>query len=204
MAAAVLTLALILSVFVLVFLFFFPLGRGAVYVPSAPRKAVRIARMAGAAPGQRAADLGSGDGRILIALARRGAEAHGYEVNPVLMLVSRAAIRRAGLGGRAFVGPRLPARVRAGREVLRRPGRSTAGLAVVHWRSFWRADLSRFDAITLFQGSFIMRRLERKIRRELRPGARVISDFWAFPTLVPETRDGTLYRYRVDQEDRHS
>jgi len=171
MAAAILTLALILAVFILVFLFFFPLGRGAVYVPSAPRKAVRIAKMAGAAPGRRVADLGSGDGRILIALARRGAEAHGYEVNPVLVLVSRAAIRRAGLESRAFV----------------------------HWKSFWRADLSGFDAITLFQGSFIMRRLERKIRRELRPGARVISDFWAFPTLAPETRDGTLYRYRVDQ-----
>ena len=180
MAAALLTLALILSVFILVFLFLFPLGRGAVYVPSAPRKAVRIARMAGAAPGQRAADLGSGDGRVLIALARRGAEAHGYEINPVLVLVSRAAIRRA----------------------LRRPGRSTAGMAVVHWKSFWRADLSGFDAITLFQGSFIMRRLERKIRRELQPGARVISDFWAFPTLAPETRDGTLYRYRVDRESR--
>jgi SAM-dependent methyltransferase len=169
MAAALLTLALILCTFALVFLFFFPLGRGAVYVPSAPGKAVRIARMAGASPGQRAADLGSGDGRILIALARRGAEAHGYEVNPLLVLVSRAAIRRAGLGGRAFV----------------------------HWKSFWRADLSGFDAVTLFQGSFIMRRLERKIRRELRPGARVISDFWAFPTLAPESRSGTLYRYRV-------
>jgi SAM-dependent methyltransferase len=169
MATALLTLALILSVFVLVFLFFFPLGRGAVFVPSTPGKAVRMAMAAGAAPGQRAADLGSGDGRILIALARRGAEAHGYEVNPVLVLVSRAAIHRAGLGGRAFV----------------------------HWKSFWRADLSRYDAITLFQGSFIMRRLERKIRRELRPGACVISDFWAFPTIAPETRNGTLYRYRV-------
>jgi len=172
MAAVLLTLALILSAFVLVFLFFFPLARGAVYVPSAPEKVLLMAELAGAAPGQRAADLGSGDGRILIELARRGAEAHGYEINPLLVLVSRRNIRRAGLRGRAFV----------------------------HWKSFWRADFSRFDAITLFQGSFIMRRLERKIRRELRPGGRIVSDFWAFPGLAPETRSGTLYRYRVGSE----
>ena len=169
MADALLTLGLIASTFVVVFLFLFPLSRGAVFVASAPEKVTLMADLSGAGPGERAADLGSGDGRVVIALARRGAEAHGYEVNPVLVLVSRRNIRRAGLGGRAFV----------------------------HWKSFWRADLSRFDVLTLFQGSFIMRRLERKVRRELRPGARVVSDFWAFPTLSPETRTGTVYRYRV-------
>jgi len=176
MAPLLATVALILAVFILAFFYFFPLARGAVYVPSAPEKTILIAELSAAAPGQRAADLGSGDGRVVIALARRGAEAHGYEVNPVLVLISRRAIRRAGLADRAFV----------------------------HWKSFWRADFSRFDVLTLFQGSFIMRRLERKIRRELRPGARVVSDFWAFPTLVPETRNGTLYRYRVGAGDGRS
>jgi SAM-dependent methyltransferase len=169
MTAALLTLFLIFSLFALVFFYLFPLGRGAVYVPSSPEKTLLIVELSAAAPGQKAADLGSGDGRVLIALARRGAEAHGFEINPVLVLVSRRAIRRAGLAGRA----------------------------VVHWKSFWRVDLSTFDVITVFQGSFIMKRLERKLRRELRPGARVISDFWAFPTLSPESRNGTTYRYVV-------
>ncbi|HET6449975.1 MAG TPA: hypothetical protein VFI08_01640 [Spirochaetia bacterium] len=169
MTAAVLTLALVLGSFLVVFLFLFPLGRGAVYAASTPEKVSLMAEMSAAAPGERAADLGSGDGRIVIALARRGAEAHGYEINPVLVLLSRRAIRRHGLEGRA----------------------------VVHWRSFWRADLSRFDVLTLFQGSFIMRRLEGKVRREMPPGARIISDFWAFPSLAPERRIGTVYRYRL-------
>ena len=171
MEVALFTVGLLLAIFALVFLFLFPIWRGAAWVPSPPSTAVRMAVLSGAAPGQRVADLGSGDGRVLIALARRGAEAHGYEVNPLLVLLSRRAIRRSGLGGRAFV----------------------------HWKSFWRADLSPFDAITLFQGSFVMRKLERKVGQELRPGARVVSDYWAFPTLVPQARVGTLYRYVVAQ-----
>jgi len=170
--AVLLTLGIILCTFAVVFLFLFPIWRGAPWAPSSLSTAVRMAALSGAARGKRLADLGSGDGRVLIALARRGAEAHGYEINPVLVLVSRCAIRRAGVADRASV----------------------------HWQSFWRADLSRFDALILFQGSFVMRRLERKIRRELRPGAQVISDYWAFPSLVPEARAGTLYRYVIGKE----
>ena len=170
MAALILTIAVILAAFFLVFYDFFPLGRGAVFVPSTREKALRIAQLSGAGPGEMAADLGSGDGRIVVALARQGAEAHGFEVNPVLVLLSIRNIRRAGLRGRAFI----------------------------HLKSFWRADLSRFAVVTLFQGSFIMRRLEAKVRRELAPGARVVSDYWGFPTMTAERREGTIAFYRVD------
>lgn len=42
-------------------------------------------------------DLGSGDGRIVIAAARRGANAVGIEINPKLVKQSRASIREQGL-----------------------------------------------------------------------------------------------------------
>ncbi len=169
MTTAILTIASVLAGFCLVFLVFFPLGRGAIYVPSSPEKALLLAELSGAAGGERAADLGSGDGRVVIALARRGAEAHGFEVNPVLVLLARRNIRRAALQERAFI----------------------------HWRSFWGADLSGFDVLTVFQGSFVMRRLETKVRRELAPGARVVSDFWGFPSLAPEKMAGTVFFYRI-------
>jgi hypothetical protein len=117
----------------------------------------------------KAADLGSGDGRVVIALARRGAEAHGFEVNPFLVFLARRNISGASLQGRAFI----------------------------HWKSFWGADLSHFDSLTVFQGSFVMRRLEAKVRKELAVGARVVSDFWGFPTLVHEKMDGTVFVYRI-------
>jgi hypothetical protein len=169
MAAAILTIAIIIAVFSLVFLVFFPLGRGAIYVASSPGQARLLADLSGAAPGERAADLGSGDGRIVIALARRGAEAHGFEVNPILVLLARRNIRRAGLVGRAFI----------------------------HWRSFWGADFSPFQVLTLFQGSSVMRRLEIKVKNELMPGARVISDCWGFPSLLAERVCGTAFCYRI-------
>ncbi len=154
----------------LVFYVFFPLGRGAIYDPSTPERTRTIVDVADVSPGEKAADLGSGDGRVVIALARRGAESHGYEVNPLLVLRSRRNIRREGLQGRAFI----------------------------HWGSFWRADLSGYDLITVFQVGFIMGRLEAKLKRELPPGARIVSHYWRFPTLRAERGWGEVYLYRID------
>jgi hypothetical protein len=156
-------------VFYLVFFVFFPLARGAIYDPSSPVQTSLMVDLADVRPGEKAADLGSGDGRVLIALAGRGAEAHGYEVNPVLVLLSRRNIRRADLERKAFV----------------------------HWRSFWRADLSPFSLITVFQVDFVMGRLETKLKRELPDGARIVSHHWRFLDWPPETVRGDMYLYRV-------
>ncbi len=169
MLEAALIITATVTAFYLVFFVFFPLGRGAIYFPSSLAHALRMAELAEVAAGDRAVDLGSGDGRVVVALARKGAEAHGYEVNPALVLFSMYNIRRAGLAGKAHV----------------------------HWGSFWRADLSRFQAVTVFQGSFVMRRLERKILRELPEGSRVVSDYWGFPTMVPDSVTGTFHVYRL-------
>jgi hypothetical protein len=167
---AAITIAIVLVAFYLVFGVFFPLGRGAIYVPSSREKTLQMSEMAEVSNGERAVDLGSGDGRVVIELAAKGAAAEGYEINPILVLVSRLNIRSAGLRGRA----------------------------VIHWGSFWRADLSPFEIVIVFQGSFIMRRLESKLRKELPRGARIISDFWRLPGLVAEATRGTIYRYRME------
>ena len=156
----------------LFFFVFFPLGRGAIYDPSSPEQTRIIADVAAVRPGEKVADLGSGDGRVVIALAERGAEAHGYEINPLLVLRSRKNIRRAGLSAKAFI----------------------------HWGSFWRADLSGYNAITVFQVGFVMGRLEAKAKRELPQSARIISHHWRFPTLVHESVRGDVYLYRMRQE----
>jgi hypothetical protein len=166
-AAAV--ISIVIAVFYIAFFVVFPIGRGAVFFPSMPAHAKRMAELAAVFHGDRAVDLGSGDGRVVIALARHGAEAHGYEINPALVLLARWNIRRSGL----------------------------QALAHVHWQSFWRVDLSRFQAVTVFQAGSIMKRLERKVRRELPAGARVVSDYWGFPGLPPARVDGTIHVYVV-------
>lgn len=165
----ILVLAAVAVALYLLFYVFYPLGRGAIYEPSSPEKTRLMAEIAKVAPRERSADLGSGDGRVVIALAKEGAEAHGYEVNPFLVLRARRSIRLAGLEGRAFI----------------------------HWGSFWRADLSRYDLITVFQVGFIMGRLETKVKRELRAGARIVSHHWRFPALAPESARNDIYLYRI-------
>ncbi len=167
--AAILPILFAGIAFYLVFFVFFPLGRGAIYDPSSPDQTRIIVEVASVRPGEKIADLGSGDGRVVIAFAERGAEAHGFEINPFLVRISRINIRRAGLSGKAFI----------------------------HWGSFWRADLSGYDAITVFQVGFVMGRLELKLRKELSPRARIISHHWHFPTLVPESFRQDVYLYKI-------
>jgi protein-L-isoaspartate O-methyltransferase len=167
--AAFVTAALVAVSMYLFFFVFFPIGRGAIYDPSSRIEAEIMVRLSEVRPGEKAADLGSGDGRVVCALARAGAEAHGYEINPVLVLLSRRNIRREGLGGRAFI----------------------------HWGNFWRQKLSAYSLITVFQVGFVMARLEAKLGRELAPGSRIVSHYWRFPGLSPEQSQGNIYRYRI-------
>lgn len=126
---------------------------GAPYIPTKAAGVEKILRCCHVRSGMRIADIGSGDGRVLIVLARAGAETHGYEINPLLVWWSRRKIRRSGLEGRAFV----------------------------HWQNMWKTDFSSFDVVTLFGAPHIMRRLQTKLQKELRPGARVVSIGFTFP-----------------------
>jgi ribosomal protein L11 methylase PrmA len=124
--------------------------------------------LAAALPGQRSADLGSGDGRVVIALAREGAEAHGFEIDPKLVMEARKNIREEGLEGKAFI----------------------------HQQDFFEADLSDFEILTIYGITSIMGPLEEKLRSELKPGARVISNFFSFPNWEHEVKVAEVYVYK--------
>ena len=144
-----------------------PLLSGAVYFPTAAKRVGAMVKIAGSLNGQRAADLGSGDGRIVMALAEAGAEAHGYEVNPWLVWRSRAAVKKAGLESRAFI----------------------------HWQSFWRENLSSFNLITVYGFPHMMKKLERKLHQELEPGAKVVSNIYQFPGWTPSVSENKIHLY---------
>ena len=146
----------------------FWLSRGAFFVPLPRDSLPRVIELLAVQPGEKAVDIGSGDGRLLIALAAAGAEAHGFEHNILLVWRSRRHIARAGLSERAFV----------------------------HWSNFWHEDFSRFDAVTVYGIPYMMRRLEKKLRTELRSGARVVSYAFPFPNWQPAQSDGKVYLYR--------
>ena len=142
--------------------------RGAPFVPTKHSAVERMVALSGAKSGTRAADIGSGDGRIVIAMARSGATAIGFEINPFLVWWSRYKIHKAGLTGRAFV----------------------------FFGSFWGKDFQDFDIITVFGIGRIMGELEKKLQKELRSGARVISYVFQFPAWKFDQKDAAIFLYR--------
>lgn len=159
-----LVLIVILSVFIWTFLPTFFTG-----APFAPTKQSGIKAMVALAAiksGERALDIGSGDGRLVIGLAEAGANASGIEINPFLVLWSRL---------------RIPKNLRSRVTIIR--------------ESIWHHDCSGYTALTIFGIPYIMRRLEEKLLRELPTGARIVVNRYPFPNWKPTQQQGKLYLY---------
>jgi SAM-dependent methyltransferase len=72
------------------------------FVPSPPEVVDRMLTLARVGAGDIVYDLGSGDGRIVIAAAQKfGARAVGVDIDPVLVERATAAARAAGVADRA-------------------------------------------------------------------------------------------------------
>ncbi|EKD65056.1 MAG: hypothetical protein ACD_50C00204G0002 [uncultured bacterium] len=147
---------------------FLALWKGAPFVPASRKNVETMVQLTGVAKGDKTVDLGSGDGRVVIAMAKQGVIAHGYEINPFLVLWSRLMILKNGLRGKAFI----------------------------HWGSFWQVDLSSYDIVTLYGISYIMGKFEEKLKRELKPGAKVASNIFKFPSWRHLKEKNGVYLYK--------
>jgi hypothetical protein len=67
---------------------------GAPYLPTLTEQQKAALKLLSLEEGQTLIDLGSGDGTILLAAARQGIKAIGYELNPILVLVSLYRTRK--------------------------------------------------------------------------------------------------------------
>ena len=161
--------AIILILLIAIYLLARPVVRGAIFFPTSDRNVEAVMNMVSLRRGDRIADLGSGDGRILIACANRGIRAEGYEINPILVFLSRRRIHNARM----------------------------EHLAIVHWKSFWRADLSSFNAIFVYGIPRIMGGLQKKLSRELQPETKIVSNVFPFPKWTPIVQRGKVYLYKI-------
>jgi 16S rRNA A1518/A1519 N6-dimethyltransferase RsmA/KsgA/DIM1 with predicted DNA glycosylase/AP lyase activity len=126
--------------------------------------------MSNVQPNERVVDLGSGDGKILFAFAQRGAECHGFEVNPILILISKV---------RVFFS-------------------KTNGKIHIHPKNFWKEDLSTYDIIIIYGLSNVMARLERKLPNQKgKSNMKVISNVFTFPNLEYTEKRGEVYLYII-------
>jgi SAM-dependent methyltransferase len=77
-------------------------GKDVVWVPTPPALVVdKMLDMASVSKDDLVMDLGSGDGRNIIAAARRGARAIGVEYNPDMVALATRLADEAGVSGRA-------------------------------------------------------------------------------------------------------
>jgi cyclopropane fatty-acyl-phospholipid synthase-like methyltransferase len=99
-------------------------------------------------------DLGSGDGRIVIAAAKKyGARGVGVELDPDLIKQATKNAQKAGVADKVtFIRGDL-----------------------------FKADLSDATVVTLFLSQSINQRIEPKLKRELKPGTRVVSHRFPMP-----------------------
>ena len=76
-------------------------GKDVVWVPTGEALVERMLDMAKASPQDYVIDLGSGDGRTVIAAAKRGITAHGIEYNPSMVALAKANAAKEGVSDRA-------------------------------------------------------------------------------------------------------
>lgn len=146
--------------------------RGAPWLPTGVKKVIKMLTLAGTRPDDVVYDLGCGDGRILIAAVRRfGAHAVGIELDPLRYLWCRLVVSVLGYQNQIQV----------------------------HHRDFFKQDLSQADVVTCYLLQTTNEKLEDKLLRELKPGARVVSHAFTFPRmhLVSRDRENDLYCYRI-------
>ncbi len=144
--------------------------RGAAWTPTPQDVVHKMLELAKVAKDDTVVDLGSGDGRIIIAAAREyGANAVGIEVDPLRILWSRWSIRRKGVQDRVKV---------------------IGG-------NFFSQDLSKATVVTVFQRIGTNNRLKAKLVLELASGTRVVSYQHLFEDWTPSetTKDPDIYLY---------
>ena len=135
-------------------------GRDSVWVPTSPELVEKMLDIAKVTADDYVIDLGSGDGRMVIAAAKRGARALGVEFNPDMVKLAQQLAAEAGVADRAtFVQGDM-----------------------------FEADISKATVLALFLLPDNLRRLEPKFRA-LRPGTRIVVNSFGVPDWKPDVTE---------------
>ncbi len=132
---------------------------GGPYVPTPPAVVDAMLNLAGAGPKDFVIDLGSGDGRIVLAAGiQYKASGMGVDIDQELVDQANASARKQGVADRV--------------KFLRQDVRE--------------ADVSKATVVTLYLLPGMMVNLQKKLLAELKPGARVVSHDFLFDQWKPD------------------
>jgi hypothetical protein len=134
-------------------------GKDVVWVPTPEALVQAMLDIAEVSAADRVIDLGSGDGRTVIAAAKRGATAHGIEYNPDMVALAQHNAASAGVTGRATFAK----------------------------ADLFESDLSKATVITMFLLPSINLELRPKLL-DLAPGTRIVSNTFTMEAWEPDDR----------------
>ena len=161
----------VIAFLALVLLFGFVVFFGAPYLPTLRAQTKDALDLLDLKPGQTLLELGSGDGTVLLAAAQRGIRCIGYELNPILVVISRIVTWR-----------------------YRR-------LVTIKMANYWSVQWPQTDGIYVFLLQKYMTKLDTKVTQYTRQrgAVRLVSFAFTIPNKKPVTSRGglTLYVYDV-------
>jgi precorrin-6B methylase 2 len=132
-------------------------GKDVIWVPTPDELVAKMLEIAKVTANDFVIDLGSGDGRTVIAAAKLGARATGIEYNPEMVTVSKINAEKAGVSGKAtFINADL-----------------------------FETDLSEASVITMFLLPEINLKLRPKLL-DLKPGTRIVSNTFTMGNWEPD------------------
>ena len=117
------------------------------FVPSPQVVVDKMIELADVKHGDVVYDLGSGDGRIVIAAAKRGARAVGFEIDGDMVKISRDNLRAAGV----------------------------ENSAEIRQQDILTVDLSAASVVTMYLLPDVNLKLKPNLLSQLKPGSRVVS-----------------------------
>jgi len=116
-------------------------------------------------PGEKMADLGTGDGRIAIAFREARTHVDAFELDDTLLSLAQQNAKNAGVSIN-FIQ-----------------------------KDFWFENLSQYTIICCYPMPTIMGRLEKKLHEELKPGSRVLLNYFPFKHWKLETTKDNIFLY---------
>ncbi|MEJ7670259.1 MAG: class I SAM-dependent methyltransferase [Casimicrobiaceae bacterium] len=135
------------------------------YVPTPASIVDEMLALAGVGPNDVVVDLGSGDGRLVISAVTKYQARRGFgvDIDPALVKLANENAAKAGVADRVQFFE----------------------------RDLFATEVSAATVVTLYLLPSIMAKVETKLLAELKPGARVVSHDYPFPTW-PVTRTKEL------------
>lgn len=139
------------------------------YVPTPDFVVKKMLDMAGVGPGDYVIDLGCGDGRIVIAAAKRGATGRGVDLDPQRIKEARLNAEKAGVAEKVdFVKENI-----------------------------FDTDFSRASVVAIYLFPDINIRLRPSLLEKLEPGSRIVSHDFGMDEWQPDQKFGRMDQHSV-------